>query len=404
MQDEFGVVELARSLVSIPSVFGDEGALGRFLADWLTQAGLSVHVTEVAPGRHNVLAIVPSTHSRDHGVAAGDDGQELGLLFHAHLDTTPAHGMKDAFSGRLDNGFLWGRGSVDQKGGLAAAAAALADYRQSGAGPTAPIGLVAVVDEESEHRGSMALARSGLRAKRAIVTEPSALRVVVGCKGTVPLRVRVHGRAAHGCRPWLGINAIEKAMDVARAILDQECTETQLPGLSVVRGSINLGVMQGGVAYNIVPDCCELWFDRRTIPGESQTVVLGQVRSLLEALQAKDPALRAEAEIARPDWHWPPIMQRGLKPTLTPIDSGIIEWVSEHHERIKGSPPERYFTDGYNEMDFLINDMAIPTVQYGPGDPQLCHSDEESLDISQLLCCTRVYRSLIEDVARGADK
>jgi acetylornithine deacetylase/succinyl-diaminopimelate desuccinylase-like protein len=391
MQDELGVVELASQLVRIPSVTGDEGRLGTFLAEWLAEAGLHVETDEVAPNRWNVLAIWPAS--------AGNE-EPLDLLFHAHMDTVPPHGMRDPFAGRVEKGQLWGRGAVDQKGGLAAAAAALVAHakRRSPSG-TAAVGLVAVVDEESEHRGSMALAQSGLQAKRGIVTEPSGLRVVVGCKGTVPLLFRVHGKAAHGCRPWLGVNAVEKAMQLARQVLSQDLPEAQVPGLPNVRGTINLGVVEGGVAYNIVPDRCELWFDRRTVPGEAQAAVLAEMESLVASHNASDPSARVKVEIARPDWHWEPIAERGLNPTLAPLGSGIADWVDGHHQRIVGHAAERYFTDGYNEMDFMVNDMAIPTVQYGPGDSTLCHTDEEKLDLAQLLACARVYASLIEDAA-----
>jgi len=391
MQDEFGVIDLASQLVRIPSVTGDEGRLGTFLASWLADAGLRVETTEVAPNRWNVLAVWPSSADRE---------EPLGLLLHAHMDTVPPHGMRDPFAGRVENGHLWGRGAVDQKGGLAAAAAALVAHAQrlSQSG-TAAVGLVAVVDEESEHRGSMALARSGLRAERGVVTEPSGLRVVIGCKGTVPLLFRVRGKAAHGCRPWLGVNAVEKAMQLAGHILSQDLPEAQVPGLPNVRGTINLGVVEGGVAYNIVPDRCKLWFDRRTVPGEAQRGVLAEMEALVASLNAADPSARVEVAIARPDWHWEPIAERGLNPTLVPPGSGIADWVDGHHQRIVGHAAERYFTDGYNEMDFMVNDMAIPTVQYGPGDSTLCHTDEETLDVGQLVTCARVYASLIEDAA-----
>jgi acetylornithine deacetylase/succinyl-diaminopimelate desuccinylase-like protein len=390
LQNAFGVVELASRLVAIPSVNGREGALAAFLAGWLERAGLRVELEEIAPGRQNVLAVWP---------AAASTAQEWGLLFHAHTDTVPAHGMEDAFSGRVVDGHIWGRGSVDQKGGLAAAAVALATFAARAPEVFLPVGLAAVIDEESEHRGSMALAQSGLRAQRAIITEPSGLRVVVGCKGTVPLLIRVRGTAAHGARPWLGVNAVEKAMVVAQKVLDIQAPEIELAGLGTVAGTINLGVMQGGVAYNIVPESCELWFDRRTVPGEEQSQVLAEVRAVMEELAAEDGDLRAEVEIARPDWHWRAIAERGLKPTLVPPGSAVVEWLAGHHTRIVGSAPQRYFTDGYNEMDFLVNDMAIPTVQYGPGDSGLCHTNEERLAISDLVTCTQVYLSLIEDAA-----
>jgi len=389
-RDEFGVVSLAQQLVAIPSVTGAEVGLVRFLADWLGHVGLHVQMQDAAPGRPNLLAVLPAPS------ASADE--PLGLLFHAHTDTVPAYRQPQPFSGRVQDGYLWGRGSVDQKGGLAAAAAALAARARSGQALKAAIGLAAVIDEESEHRGSMALVQSGIRSRRAVVTEPSGLRVVVGCKGTVPYRLRVQGKAAHGSRPWLGVNAVEKAMRVAQALMALPCPEVQVPGLGTLRGSTNLGTIHGGVAYNIVPDQCEVCFDRRTVPGETQPAILAQVQAVLAEMSAQDPDLRAEVDIARPDWNWAPIAERGLNATLVPLGSGLPEWVGEHHARVTGQPPQYAFTDGYNEMDFLVNDLGIPTLQYGPGDSRLCHTDEEKLDLGQLLACTRVYFQLIQDV------
>ena len=387
-RDEFGVVELAQRLVAIPSVTGGEGSLAAFLAGWLEAAGLRVELQEAAPGRPNLLAVLPSS--------SANADEPLGLLFHAHTDTVAAYGQPEPFSGCVQEGCLWGRGSVDQKGGLAAAAAALAAYARRGQAPKAAVGLAAVIDEESEHRGSMALVRSGIRARRAVVTEPSGLKVVVGCKGTVPFRIRVHGKTAHGSRPWLGVNAVEKAIRVAQALMSLPCPEAEVPGLGAVRGSTNLGVMRGGVAYNIVPDQCEVWFDRRTVPGETQAGVLVHVQALLREMSAQDADLRAEVDIARPDWNWEPIARRGLNPTLAPAGSGLPEWVGAQHARVAQQPAQYAFTDGYNEMDFLVNDLGIPTVQYGPGDSRLCHTDEEKLDVAQLLACTLVYVKLVE--------
>jgi acetylornithine deacetylase/succinyl-diaminopimelate desuccinylase-like protein len=245
----------------------------------------------------------------------------------------------------------------------------------------------------------MALTQSGLRAQRAIVTEPSGLRVVVGCKGTVPLRIVVHGRAAHGCRPWLGLNAVEKAMLVAQKVLEMDLPEVELPDLGTIKATLNLGLVQGGVAYNIVPDCCELWFDRRTVPGEVPEAVVSEIRAVVDEIVAREPDLQAEVAVARPDWDWEPIAQRGLRATLVPPESDMPNWLAAHHERVHGHAPEWCFTDGYNEMDFLINDMGIPAVQYGPGDSHLCHTNEERLAISDLIMCTQVYSGLIEDAA-----
>ena len=376
------VVQFTQAIVRQSSVTGGEGDLGHFLARALEEFGLRVELQEVAAERYNLLALLP-----------GDD-PELSLLFHSHMDTVPFGAMADPLSAEIADNHIWGRGSVDQKGGLAASVMALATVARSGVRLKRSLGLALVVDEESEHRGSMALVERGLQARQAVVTEPSALRLVVGCKGTLPFQIRVQGKAAHGARPWLGVNAVHQAMRVATALEELDYPEYTIPGYGPVRGSLNLGVIEGGRAYNIVPDECLLWFDRRTVPGESQETVLGEVQAILDRLPV-DAAL----SVARPDWDWEPIRERGLRPTVTPAGALIREMVARHHESIVGNPAEVYFTDGYNEMDFLINDLNIPTVQYGPGDSGLCHTDEERLSIPQLLDATRVYVGIALEAA-----
>jgi acetylornithine deacetylase/succinyl-diaminopimelate desuccinylase len=381
------VVAFTRALIRQPSVTGEEGDLARQLAQALEEFGLRVELREVAEGRLNVLARL--------------EGEEplTALLFHAHMDTVPAGPMARPFSAEIVDGQIWGRGSVDQKGGLAAAAMALATIARSGRALQRSLALAVVVDEESEHRGSVALVEDGLEAQQAVITEPSDLRMVIGCKGTLPFQIRVQGEAAHGCRPWLGVNAVRQAMEVADALDALSYPEYEIPGYGAVKGSLNLGVIEGGRAYNIVPDECLMWFDRRTVPGERREEVLGEIEALLERLAAGDPPIRASLQVARPDWDWEPIRRRGLRPAITPPDSPIVELVARHHARVTGREVQRYFTDGYQEMDFLVNDLGIPTVQYGPGDNHLCHTDEERLSITQLIRATEVYVGMALEAA-----
>ena len=108
--------------------------------------------------------------------------------------------------------------------------------------------------------------------------------------------------------------------------------------------------------------------------------------------------ISAVVEIARPDWNWQPIKKRGLKPALTDMDSEIVQVIKVSHREIIGDNPILFFTDGYNEMDFLINDLGIPTVQYGPGDSSLCHTDEENIEINQLIKASLVYKTAIKNL------
>lgn len=391
-------LDLARELVAIPSVTGSEGAIARRLEAILSGIGCRTRLYEAAPGRPNVYAEL-----------GAQPGAAPGVLFHGHVDTVAAHGMADPFSARVEGGRLYGRGSVDQKGGLAAAIAAIAAIAESGATLAKPVAVVCVIDEESEHRGSMALKEMGVRAEFGVITEPTGLRLGVGCKGTAPILVKVKGRAAHGCRPWLGANAIVAGMDMAKLLLSMPPKTAAVPGIGEARGSLNLGKVEGGRAYNIVADACELWFDRRLVPGETQMSALAEVRAALDAYltgEAHGPAggppgsparapagIDAVAEIARPDWNWDPIKLRGLLPALTDVSDPVVAAFEAAHASVAGSAPERFFTDGYQEMDFLVNDLGINAIQYGPGDSSLCHTDGEFLDIGQLEAAAEIYEA-----------
>ncbi len=375
-------VEEVRKLISIQSVTGNEKELAFYLEGRFRSLGCRTELFEAAPGRFNISAFF-----------GGVESAKPGLLFHGHLDTVAAFKMQNPFRAEEIDGHIHGRGSVDQKGGIAAVIAAFEAVITSGAELEKPVVFIGVIDEESEHRGSMALKKMGIDAEYAVVTEPTGLKLGIGCKGTAPIRIQVDGKAAHGCRPWLGINAIEIAMDIVRDILSEDLNECEIEGIGRVKASWNLGKIEGGSAYNNVADSCSLWFDRRLVPGETQDNVKEQVGRIIE--KYRRDSVHITAEIARPDWDWEPIRERGLLPALTDRSSGIVESMRESHMKVENRDPLVFFTDGYQEMDFLVNDLGIESIQYGPGDSSLCHTDNERLSISDLSTCTEVFTDLI---------
>lgn len=377
-------LDIAKDLVAIPSVTGSEADIAKYLEHLLLDLGCSVSLHQAAENRFNLYARY-----------GGDQGARPGILFHGHLDTVPPHGMDAPFVPRVEGGQLYGRGSVDQKGGIAATVAAVEGIIASGRKLSKPVGIVFVIDEESEHRGSMALKAMGIDAEFGVVTEPTGLRLGIGCKGTAPILVRIKGKAAHGCRPWLGENAVLAGMEITRMLLAVDLPARGIPGIGEAKGTLNLGKIEGGRAYNIVADTCELWFDRRLVPGETQADALEQFRKVIASYPAR-PGVSVTAEIARPDWNWEPIKRRGLMPALTDLGDAALGLVKEAHTAAMGAEPVLFFTDGYQEMDFLVNDLGINAVQYGPGDSSLCHTDNEHLDIAQLESCVGVYHHMIE--------
>lgn len=388
--DDEEVIAFTQEVIRFESQNGNEGPIARWLAGYLEELGLEVEITNVHEDRANVLAILPGSE------------EGIGMLFHGHTDTIPFLNMEDPLSGEIGDGYIWGRGSCDQKGGLAASIMAIKAIAEAGVPLRKGLALAAVVDEESEHRGSYALAERGLEADGAIVTEPADLMLLPGCKGTAPLRITFHGKIAHGSVPWLGVNAIEKAAKAVLALQELQPCVVEIPDLGEVRGTLNIGLIEGGTAYNNVPHECSIFIDRRMVPGETQTSCMTEIQELLDRLAADDPDFKATLEVARPDWNWEPIKKRGLNPAVTSTDAKITQAVMRAHREVVGEPVELGYTNGYQDMDFLVNDLGIPTVNYGPGDTAFSHTDQERLDVSELLTATRVYALAALEMCAGS--
>src|ERR1700744_2202795 len=198
------------------------------------------------------------------------------VVFHGHLDVVP--GRPEQFEPRVEGDRLIGRGAYDMKGGLAVMMCALKDLQSQNA---VRVRLVCVPDEESEEideRSTDAVVTSGLGGNFAITGEPTNMQIGVQAQGVLAMRIVVHGRAAHSSTPWLGDNAVLKAVDVFRAIeslpFSRESSEM------FDRPSINLGRIAGGDALNKVPDRCEMAVDVRYLPGQDAGEILSQVRQI----------------------------------------------------------------------------------------------------------------------------
>lgn len=384
--DNERLVRFTRELVRVNSVNpnlaqgSSEAPAVDFLAEASREAGLRVSVEEVVPGRPNFLGVLPG--ERD----------EIALVFLGHTDTVPPLGMRDPLSGEIEEDAIWGRGSVDMKGGLAASLHALFALAASGVRLRKSVAVSAVIDEESEHRGAYALEQGGFRAESCIVTEPSDLRLVLGCKGTAPIRIGFEGVLAHGSNPWLGVNAIEKACRAVLALFEMEPKAVHIPELGLeVRGSVNVGIIEGGTQYNNVADACSVFIDRRMVPGETQAGCVEEIEALLDRLAAVDPEFKFEVEISRPDWRWEPIKRRGLNPAYTPASASVARALRAAHRHLHGEEAALGYTNGYLDMDFVVNGLGIPTVNYGPGEAARAHTSEERLRLDQLLAAAGVY-------------
>src|SRR3954471_6673501 len=243
----------------------------------------------------NEIEVVDSDHN-GLPVLRADVGAEEGptVVLHGHLDVVPAH--DEQFSPRIEGDRLIGRGAYDMKGALAAMMCAV---REAAEQDQVRVHFLCVPDEESEdvdNRSTDALVEEGLRADFALTGEPTDLHIGIQAKGVLAVRVEVTGTAAHGSTPWLGDNAILKAHDAFRRI--ETLPFSRMSSDMFDRPSINVARIDGGDAFNKVPDLCTMDVDIRFLPNQDPGDILAQIRAIPD-LQIVKTFTRAPATVSR---------------------------------------------------------------------------------------------------------
>ncbi|MBM4431278.1 MAG: M20 family metallopeptidase, partial [Chloroflexi bacterium] len=268
---------------------GDEAAAAAIVARQLRAFGIDTQVHEVTPTRHNVYGRIPGR------------GQGPGhLLLAGHMDTVPPgdvpweHG---ALSGKLADGRIHGRGSSDMKGGLAAVACAAGALAQSGFKPSSDLLIAATVGEEVDCLGARALVDEGfLQGVTALaIPEPSGLNLMTAHKGACWVKIVTQGRAAHGARPDLGVNAVLHMQETIRRIVELQWTAPAHPLLGLP--TRNVATIHGGTKTNMVPDRCELTIDFRSLPGQVHAHLVAQLQKILDDLAREIPDYHATLEV-----------------------------------------------------------------------------------------------------------
>ena len=348
-----------------------EGHVAAVLRGVLDAWGFRVELQEVAPDRPNVVARIgtPGPHA---------------LMFNGHLDVVGVDGMTHApFAADERDGRLYGRGSSDMKAGVAAmcaAAALAADGLTHG-----EVVVAGVVDEEFESRGTRALVAAGIRADAAVVTEPTGLAIMPAHRGFVWVDLVFHGRAAHGSRWDLGVDAIRHA-GLVLAELDAFDAD-ELPRRShplLGHPSVHASLIAGGSGMSTYPDRCELKIERRTIPGETPAQVMAEVEAICARVRARRPALRVDARLSL-----------AQSPSDVPTDAPIVRALRDalEHQAIDVR------TEGMSAWTdcAVLNEAGIPAVCFGPGDMSLAHAHEEYVETEQI----RRAAAVLERLARG---
>jgi acetylornithine deacetylase len=368
------VLTLLRDLVAINSVnpslvagAAGEGAIAEFVALWLRRRGFDVEVTEVAPGRPNVV-----------GVADGRGPGPTRLLC-GHTDTVGVDGMSQPFAPVVRDGRLYGRGAQDMKGGLAAMLDAAAQWARGDRAGASRLVVAAVVDEEYSSLGAEALA-ARFTADEAVIPEPTGLTIGVAHKGFSCAGITVHGRAAHGSRPTEGRDAIF-AMGRILARLDALDRDLQArPGQPLLgTASLHAGTIRGGTEMSVYPASCVLQIERRTLPGEPLDIAVDEGIAIADDALGSNPDFTVDVRLllARPAYR-------------TPEGAAIIRHLAAAASARLGSCAQSgvsFWTDAA-----ILGEAGTSTVLFGPGGAGL-HSHEEYVAVDDVVACRDVLQA-----------
>ncbi|WP_433170399.1 ArgE/DapE family deacylase [Actinoallomurus sp. CA-150999] len=377
MPDE--TVELLSRLIALDSVNpglvpggAGETAIADFCGRWLAAHGFEVHRLEKRPGRPSLVAIARGT------------GGGRSLMLNGHLDTVGLAGYDgDPLTPRISDGRMFGRGAFDMKGGVAAMMVAAA--RATRRGPLRGDVLVAcVADEEHDSLGTEEVLES-FDADAAIVTEPSQLQLTLAHKGFAWFDVEIEGRAAHGSRPDLGVDAITKAGHFLVALEDLGRRLAAGPAHPLLgTGTVHAGVIHGGEEPSTYPARCRITLERRTVPGEDAGTVRAELTAILEDLAATVADFR---------YRLVPGLHR--EPFQADPDAPIVRALARHAESVLGQPPviraEAFWTDCA-----LFARAGIPCLLFGVAG-EGAHAATEWADIASLHDLTRILTDTVAD-------
>ena len=398
------VIIFLQQLIAYPSVTGSEGEIQKFIAEKMADLGLAVDVFEPdweALKKHPAYVPVSRGYEGRPNVVATLEGNSSGrsLLLNGHVDVIPA-GAKEAWehepwSGDLADGRIYGRGTSDMKAGVAAMTMAVEAVVRSGVKLAGDVILEYVVDEELSGNGTLDCVMRGYKADAGICCETSSMKVQPASIGRIWFEITVRGKAAGIQRQWEGVNGIEKAYPVLRAVAEFEklrMSRLSHPLYPNIKGAIPcmVGAFEAGSYNSAFPDTALLKGSLATVPGEDSDAVKAEFKSFVRESVASDPWL---AE------HPPEIVFTGYfaVPSEIPVDSPIVQTVARKFRELTGQEPEISGREGAADIRFLNLPGQTPTVIFGPGKTEQMHANNEWVLVDDVIMATKILAASILD-------
>lgn len=371
--DNSYTIDRLKEMIRIRSVVGEESELAEYLRCELEALGLETELQEVESGRLNV-------YGRLVGASKG-----LRLMFNGHTDTVPlCKGWEtDPFIPVIKEGKLYGLGACDMKAGLACALTALKAFTDSSFRFKGELLFSGVIDEEAYSKGAKAMLRTGYAKCDAVVLcEPyygnEDKPIPLGITGKILYNVTVRGRAAHGFRPHLGINAIEEAARIITSLSDLKLRIHPKFG----KGNLCTLKIDGGykVYSVVVPDSCRFEVNRLLVPGESADSAVKDMEELIETL-----GLEAKVEVAIKPPRYEPFILRDKEP--------ILKVFHQVYSKIIGVEPHYEYASSITDANIFAGEAGIPCLHFGPKRGG-AHQPNENVSLDCLPKVSEIYSQI----------
>lgn len=371
------IQSLLSKLISIPSVntMGRavsgpeyyETAITAFLEEWLRPLGVEIERQNVLPGRDNLLATYSPPGATRH------------IMLEVHTDTVPVDSMViPPFTPKIEGNRLYGRGACDNKGPMTAMLLALKRLATEKPAGAAKVTLALVCDEEYTFLGVQHLAKQKPKVDCAIVAEPTSLDIVVAHKGICRWMIETTGRACHSSTPDKGTNAIYRMAPVLAALERYNAELSKRPVDPLLGGpTLSVGLIQGGLSVNTVPDFCRIEIDRRINPGEIPADAHDEVTRFLRDDPAVDPSVICHAPGQQ-------MLSMG-----SDLNGDVVKRFGQSIDRFRSSHRELGVPFGTDAA--TLHSAGIPSLVFGPGSIEQAHTKDEWVPLDEIALASEIY-------------
>lgn len=380
-------VQLTKEMVEIKSfsfMENQEEEISKYILDFFTENGITSYRTEIVPGRYNTFAILKGEDSENNP----------SLLLTGHMDTVPAYDFKEAFTAREDADYLYGRGSCDMKGALAAMMCAMVNIKESGTKLKGDLIFCGVADEEEAGIGTESLIKTGPEATYAVIGEPTKLEIALGHKGLEWIEISFKGKKVHGGAQKDGVNAIMMAGRFLHKLETEYLPKLEKRTHPVLgTATLNIGTITGGDQPSTVADKCSIRLDRRCLTDETIAQVYEELQAICDELHEEDPKFEAEIRDVFNGETMPHI------PFCTDENSPLVKAAENALDR-EGMTPVLTCFPAWSDAGFMNALTKSECIVLGPGDLSVAHSIHEKISKKQLLTAVSVYEEMAREICK----